>query len=314
MKIKVAFFGTPEFAANILKGIVKSDILDIVVVVSQPDRPIGRKQTLLPTPVKSEALDNNIEVLQPEKLKNNRDFHQYLQNLELDFMVVVAYGKIMPQSILDIPKYGSVNIHGSILPLYRGASPVQSAIKDGHKKTWLTLMYMSKKMDEWDIISISEVDILPSDTSIDIFQKFVDIWPGFLLSTLQDIVQGNSTRQIQDNNLTTYCWMISKEDGYVSFQNQSSEEIYNTFRAYQPWPWIYTFYNEKKIILEWVSLWEVSSENPGTLIKIDNKNYGIVCHDKKILHLHQVKPEWKKSMNVVDYINGEKDIVSSILD
>jgi len=304
--MKIGFFGTPQFAADILLGVLQSFPIEVSIVVSQPDRPVWRKQELIVTPVKQVALDNNIPVLQPLRLKDNRDFQQELIKRELDFIVVVAYGKIIPQSILDIPKYGCVNIHGSILPLYRGASPVQSAIKDGQKRTWLTTMYMNQKMDEGDILKIQEAVIDPEDTSIEVFQKFVQIGPKLLEETLTGIVQWNIQPVLQDHEKATYCHMISKTDGLVDFQTQTSQEIYNRFRAYQPWPGIYMMFNDKRLVLEKVTLWDDSWDDPGSFLQADTKNYGIVCADKKILLLHQVKPEWKKSMDIMSFVNGLK--------
>jgi len=308
--MKIAFFWTPQFAADILSGIFTYDDIEVALVVSQPDKAVGRKKQIVPTQVKKIALENSIEVLQPAKLKDNQEFQQKLTDLQLDFIVVVAYGKIIPQSILDIPKYGCINIHGSILPLYRGASPVQSAIKDGHTETGLTIMYMDKKMDEGDILEIQKVAIDPDDTSIDLFQKFVKIGPELLISTLAKIVSRDIQAQPQNHDDATYCHMISKEDGWVDFKKQPAQDIYNMFRAYQPWPGVFCYIDEKKLILEDISLGEVSDQETWTFIRIDKKTYGVVCVDKKILLLHQVKPEWKKSMDIVSFMNGNRGILN----
>jgi len=192
--MKIAFFGTPDFAWKILSWILEYSEIECVLVVSQPDKSVGRKRELSPTPVKQVAIDSGIEVIQPEKLgpslnslpKGEMWSQDVLQNLDLDFIVVVAYGKIIPQAILDIPKYGCINIHGSILPKYRWASPVQSAIKDGLSETWLTTMFMSAGMDEGDILKIAKVEIDKVDTSEDIFKKFVHIGPELLVNTLTE--------------------------------------------------------------------------------------------------------------------------------
>jgi len=237
--MKIAFFGTWDFSK----------------VVSQRDKPVGRKKEIIPTPVKQFALDHDIEVRQPKSLKIKPDstweaLLKELQSLDLDFIVVVAYGKIMPIEILDAPKYWSINLHGSILPLYRWASPIQASIKNGDKITGLTTMYMSAGMDEWDILKIEEVEIWSDENTLDIFAKFSDIWPNLMTSTLQEIIAGKLewTPQVDDD--ATYCWKISKEDGKVSFQKQTSAEIYNTYRAYTPWPGIFADYNGKKFTIE----------------------------------------------------------------
>lgn len=320
--ITVAFFGTPEFAWRILSWILEYSEIDCKLVVSQPDKAVGRKKQLQHTAVKKVAIKHQIEVLQPEKIKKNREFYEYLQSLELDFIVVVAYGKIMPKSILEIPKFGCVNIHGSILPKYRWASPVQAAVKSWDDTTWLTTMYMSQGMDEGDILQIQKVSIEPNDTSIDIFEKFVDIWPELLKETLEWIVSWDIKPVSQNHSQATYCGKISREDGEVSFQKQTSQEIYNTYRAYTPWPGIYTFFEEKRLALtptltQNLTLTLSSQEReqaPGQFIKISKNRYGIICSDKKILEIKQVKLEGKKSMDIWSFVNGNTQALEYIFE
>ncbi|MCH2188548.1 methionyl-tRNA formyltransferase, partial [Candidatus Gracilibacteria bacterium] len=248
--MKIAFFGTGDFSKNILADIYKKENIEIVCVVSQPDKPVGRKKILKPTPVHIFANENNIDLFQPKKLKEPIQnpppnlppikgegyLDDYLKSLDLDFIIVVAYGKIIPKSILDIPKYGCMNIHGSILPAYRGASPIQASIRDGNTKTGLTIMYMSEGMDEGDILKTQEVEIGPDDTSIDIFQKFEEIGPDLLIQTLDGVIQGKIDGIHQDDPQATYCGKISKEDGKIDFHTLSAKEIYARARAYTPWP------------------------------------------------------------------------------
>ena len=249
--MKIAFFWTWEFSKNILKNILESkNSLEVNLIVSQADKPIWRKKEIIPTPVKTLALEKNIEILQPEKLKNNEDFFEKLKSLDLDFIVVVAYGKIIPKDILDIPKFSCINIHGSLLPLYRWASPIQESIKNWDKKTWLTIMYMSEWMDEWDMLAKKEVNIDILDKTPDIFRKFEEFWAELLIKTLEKIISGELKWEKQDDSKATYCWKIDKKDGELDFKNQTAKEIYDRFRAYYPWPWIYSFYNWKKILIE----------------------------------------------------------------
>ncbi|MCP4524077.1 MAG: methionyl-tRNA formyltransferase, partial [Candidatus Gracilibacteria bacterium] len=186
--MKIAFFGTGEFSKNILKGIIDHSDIEISLVVSQPDKPIGRKKVLTPTAIKAYAEEKNIPVLQPEKVRANTDFFQSLRDLNLDFIVVVAYGKIVPIEVLESTHYGCINIHGSLLPLYRGASPIQESIKNGDKRTGLTIMYMSEGMDEGDILSTQEVEISPQYTTQNIFDIFENIGPILLIKTLNSII------------------------------------------------------------------------------------------------------------------------------
>jgi len=312
--MKIAFFGTWDFSKSILVWLHESWLFDIALVVSQRDKPVGRKKEISPTPVKQFALDNDIEVSQPKNLKITPDsvgqeLLKQLTSLDLDFIIVVAYGKIMPIEILDVPKYGSINLHGSILPFYRWASPIQASIKAWDTFTGLTIMYMSAGMDEGDILKIEEVEIWPDENTLDIFEKFSEIGPNLLTSTLQEIASGQLVWTPQIDEDATYCWKISKEDGKVSFQNQTSSEIYNTFRAYTPWPGIFADYNWKKFTIEDCELWEEVDNEIWSVVKVDKKTIWIVCKDNKLLILRQVKLEWKKSMDIKDFINGNKEFL-----
>ena len=184
--MKIAFFGTWEFSRNNLQWILKEWSIKVDLVVSQPDKPVWRKKIITATPVKILAEENNIKILQPEKLRNNTEFFKELE--WFDFIVVVAYWKIVPNEVLDAPKYGCINIHGSILPDYRWASPIQEAVKNWDKETWLTIMYMSPGMDEWDILDIKKVNIDKLDKTEDIFKKFEEIGTKLLIDTLNWIV------------------------------------------------------------------------------------------------------------------------------
>jgi methionyl-tRNA formyltransferase len=313
--MRIAFFWTGEFSKNIFEKIFAFENIEIPLVVSAPDKPVGRKQILEETPLKKSADLHNIKVLQPEKIRKNEEFFDRLRQLNLDFIVVVAYGKIVPKEILDIPKFWCINIHGSLLPLYRWASPIQEAIKRWDTKTWLTIMYMSEGMDEWDILTQEEIKIDIVDKATDIFKKFEEIGPRLLYDNLKKILNNEIIPQKQDEKRVNYCTKITKEEGKIDFKNQKAQEIYNRFRAYFPWPGIYTYFEEKKFDIEeccFCDSWEFeksfSGEQllPWKVLKIDKKTIGIVCADRKILILNQVKLEWKKSMDIVSFINGNK--------
>lgn len=308
--MRIAFFGTGEFSKNILEGILKDDSVDVCLVVSQPDKVVWRKRILTPTVVKEFARKKGIDVLQPERLKDNVDFAEKLESLDLDFAVVVAYWKILPGNLLDIPKYGFINIHGSILPAYRWASPIQESIKNWDKETGLTIMQMSEGMDEWNIFEIERVKIWKNDKTEDIFKKFEIIWPQLLLNTLRKIISWEKKSVIQDESKVSYCSKISKEYWEVDFKNENSDIIFNKYKSYYTWPWIYSYYNDKKINFEeieysdeiapWFDIWSV----------IKNwKQIWIVCRDNKILILKKIKLEWKKSMDILSFVNWNKDFL-----
>lgn len=314
--MKIAFFWTWDFSANIFNWILEKWNLEILLAVSQSDKPSWRKQEIIETPLKQIALKNNIEVLQPEKLKNNLVFIEKLKSLNLDFIIVVAYWKIIPLEILEIPKYWSINIHWSILPNYRWASPIQESLKNWDLKTWLTIMYMSEWMDEWDILKIQEIDIDILDKTTDIFKKFENIWVNLLIDTLKWIISWNIIWIKQDEKKASYCKKILKEDWKIDFEKETVTQIYNKYRAYSSWPGIYTYYKDKKFdIIEcffeenWLDfdenfqLWDVVEFEDHWL-----NNIWILCK-WGILILKKVKLEWKKEMSIKDFLNWNKNFL-----
>ncbi len=325
--IKIAFFWTWEFSKNILSSILKDFNwkIDVLLVISQPDKPVWRDKELQETPIKKFSLVNNIEVLQPESLRIKesdtemspwRQIIKKLKSLNLDFIVVVAYWKIIPKEILSIPKYGCINIHWSLLPKYRWASPIQESLKNWDKKTGLTIMYMSEWMDEWNILKIEEIDVDIVDKTTDIFNKFENIWANLLVSTLDWILNWKINWIEQDLSIATYCKKIEKKDWEIDFNNETVIQIYNKFRAYYPWPWIYTYYKWKKFDIkdcffeeneilfdDNFKLWDVVEFDVDWKEKI-----AIICI-WWLLILNKIKLEWKKEMSINDYINGNKDFL-----
>ena len=324
--MKIAFFWTWEFSANILAWILTYNSppargemaesqrgVEVLLTVSQPDKPFWRKQELMPTKVKEFSLSKWLNILQPEKLKNNQEFLDHLKSLDLDFIVVVAYGKIIPTSILEIPKYWCINIHWSILPSYRWASPIQESIKNWDKKTGLTIMYMSAWMDEWDILAIEEVEIGILDKTPEIFKKFENIWVDLLINTLNWVIDWKIKWQKQDDSKATYCKKIEKEMWKIDFEKENLLQIYNKFKAFYPWPWVFTNYEWKKFQItdlyfeendlffdEDFNLWDVVEfEDHG------QNNIWILCK-WWILILKKVKLEWKKEMDIFSFVNGNK--------
>jgi len=313
--MKIAYFGTWDFSKNILSGIIKNKDIDIKLVVSQADKPVWRKKEIIATPVKALALENKIKVMQPEKLKDNKEFFEELK--WLDFIVVVAYGKIVPKEVLEAPKYWCINLHWSILPKYRWASPIQESIKNWDTETWLTIMYMSEGMDEWDILDIQKTEISLKDKTPDIFKKFEDFGVKLLIKTLKKVKSSEIKWIKQKKSEATYCSKISKQDWEISFKLESAKKIYDKFRAYYPWPGIYSFYKWKKFSIEdcyfdeedkvfddeEFSFWDVIETEKGV-----EKNIWIICK-KWILIIKKVKLEWKKSMDILSFINWNKDFL-----
>lgn len=308
--MKIAFFWTGDFSKNILEWILKYKNIEVCLLVSQPDKPVWRKKILEKTQVRLFSEESDLSILQPNNLKNNLEFLEKLRFLDLDFAVVVAYWKIIPKNLLDIPKFGFINIHWSILPNYRWASPIQEAIKKWDTETGLTIMQMSAWMDEWNIFEIKKLEILQNDKTEDIYKKFEDIWAKLLINTLEKIVSSKIKSFPQDNEKATKCSKILKEDWKIDFLTEKAEDIYNKYRAYYPWPGIYCYYKQKKFNIEKCSFLNETgfSFKKWSIIK-NEKKIAIVCWDKKLLILEQIKLEWKKSMNILSFINWNRDFL-----
>ncbi len=318
--MKIAFFWTWHFSKNILNNILENKEFEVLLTVSQPDKAIWRKQEIEQTEVKKLSLEKNIKILQPEKLRNNEEFFLELRKLKLDFIVVVAYWKIVPNEVLTAAKYWAINIHGSLLPKYRWASPIQESIKNWDTKTWLTIMYMSQWMDEWDILAIKEVNIDILDKTKNIFKKFEEIWTELLTNTLKKVISWELKWIKQDDYLATYCSKIEKKDWEINFKEKTAKQIYDTFRAYSEWPWIYSYYNGKKISFEDCFYYDIDLEQDDELkiwdiIEIEdeynkkNKGIWVICK-KWIFIIKQIKLEWKKTMNINTFINWNKNFIN----
>jgi methionyl-tRNA formyltransferase len=311
--MRIGFFGTPSLSASVLQDLIDSSGIDVVFVVTNPDKPIGRSGDLQSTPVKNLAIEHNIPVYTPMSVRNSVEFFEILRSYDCDYFVVVAYGKIVPQEILDIPHRMCINIHGSMLPAYRWASPIQSVLIHGEKETGVTIMQMSIWMDEGDILKIRHIPIDSDETSSTLFEKFAKISGPTLVDTLRELQLWGITPLPQDSTLATYCKKIEKEDGLINW-NQSSIEIYHKWQAYTPWPGIYTTYENKRLLLEevWVSEIKIEEWKPGTVLKLENGMIWVVC-SHWVLTLQRVKLEWKKSQSIHDFINGNQGFISTVL-
>lgn len=240
-RIRIGFFGTPELAASVLRDIIADSRFLVTCVVTNPDKPVGRSKESRPSPVKANAMEHQIPVMTPLKIRGNTQFFDELRAYQCDYFVVVAYGKILPQELLDIPSVLSVNVHGSILPKYRGASPIQSALLAGEKQTGVTIMQMSAGMDEGAMLAVHTIDIAPDETSKTLFEKFAKVSGQVLCETLVSHFAGNIFPQEQKHEEATYCQKIEKTDGQIDW-NESALKIYRKWQAYTPWPGIFTYF------------------------------------------------------------------------
>ncbi|HRY36323.1 MAG TPA: methionyl-tRNA formyltransferase [Candidatus Magasanikbacteria bacterium] len=292
---KIVFFGTQEFAKGILESLLNDSDFEVVGVFTQPDKPVGRKQEIQMSPVKILALEKNIPIFQPESLKNYE-----MPNLGADLNIVCQYGLIIPQTVLDSAKHGSINIHTSLLPKYRGASPIQSAILNGEKETGTTIMLMDSKMDHGPILMQEKITIDPDDTYLTLSDKMLPTASTLLLNTIKDYLKGIVKPQEQDHDKAILCKMFTREDGKIDF-NKSAQEIYNQFRGFYVWPGVFTFFGDKRVKLLNIKPVEKKSE-PGKFIT-ENGRLFIGCADGAI-EIFKLQPEGKNPMTAEAFVNG----------
>ena len=294
---KIVFMGTPDFAVGVLKKLIDNNY-NVVLVVSQPDKEVGRKHILTKTPVKQVALDNNIEVFQPGKIRND---YKKILDIKPDIIITCAYGQIIPEELLNLPEYGCINVHASLLPKYRGGAPIHWAKINGDEKTGVTIMYMDKTMDTGDIISVKELVIKDEDTAESLFDKLSIMGADLLIETLPSIFNKSNKRIPQNNDNATYAYNIKREDEKIDF-NTDGQSIINKIRGLYSFP----LANFKIDDTEYKIL-DASFEKKNVLepckIEVTKKTFGITCIDG-IIYLNKIKPFGKKEMNIIDFLNG----------
>lgn len=296
--MKIVFMGTPDFAVNVLQGLI--DNYDVVGVVSQPDKKIGRHQVLTNTPVKELALKYDIPVFQPVKI---REDYEDILNLNPDLIVTCAYGQIIPKAILDYPRLGCINVHASLLPKLRGGAPIHKSIIDDYGTTGVTIMYMDVKMDSGDIISQREVKILDSDNLESLHDKLSEVGTSLLLDTLPSIIDGSNSRTKQNEDEVTYAYNIKREEEHIDF-SKTSREVFNLIRGLCPVPSSNAILDEKemKIYKSTISSKNYNGEY-GEIVDITKEGLVVKTGDAAII-LTEVKPFGKKKMDANSYVNG----------
>ena len=306
--LKVVFMGTPDFAVPILNNLIKDT--NVILVVSQPDKMVGRKQQIRKTPIKLLAEKNNIEVFQPNKI---REDYQKIIDLKPDIIITCAYGQIIPKVLLDLPKLGCINVHASLLPKLRGGAPLHHALIDGYQKTGITIMYMDEKMDSGDIIAQEEYLIKDTDNVGTLHDALSKIGADLLIKTLPSIIKGTNKRIKQSETDVTYAYNIKREDEHLDF-NKTCKEIYNQVRGLNPWPLanIIIADQEMKVIECEYKLKKV--DEVAKIVEINKDNIGISAQDG-IIYLKKIKPFSKKIMSTKDYLNGtdKNKLINSII-
>ena len=309
--MRIIFMGTPEFAVPALDALIHS-VHQIVGVFVQPDEPAGRGRIVLPPPVKKLALQHHLTVHQPRSLRGTCELER-LTSLRADVAVIAAYGKMLPESFLQVPPYGFLNVHASLLPRHRGPSPIAAAILAGDEVTGVTIMMVTKKMDTGPILSQRRVPILPQDTTGSLFQKLSGLGADLLMETLPQWLSGKLTPQPQDNDQATYCRMITKEDGLVDWR-LPAVELWRRVRAFQPWPGCYTTWQGNTVkIIEAVPL---SGEGvPGKVVAMSDEPEAPVgvYAGAGILGLVRVQLEGKRVMSAAEFVRGQRDFIGAQL-
>lgn len=296
--IRIVFMGTPEFASNVLKGLVENNY-NIVGVVSQPDKEVGRKRILKPSPVKEMALNYGLKVLTPVKIR--KEYEEVL-SLEPDLIITCAYGQIIPKELLDYPKYKCINTHGSLLPKGRGGAPIQRSIMNGEDKTGITIMFMNEKMDEGDILYQEEMPIDIHDTNATLFNKLSNLALDMLLKFLPEYIKGNYKAIKQDNAEATYTYNITKEEEFISF-NEDVKKVYDHIRGLLDNPGAYFVANDKKYKLISVDFEYCNDTDAGLIRGLEN-NYFRIDAINGFIKVLKIKPEGKNEMDARSFFNG----------
>lgn len=307
--MKIVFMGTPDFSVNVLNGLI--DNYEVSLVVTQPDKEVGRKKEIKFSPVKEVALKNNIEVFQPKRIKED---YQRIIDINPDMIVTCAYGQILPKVLLDLPKYGAINVHASLLPKLRGGSPIHHALIDDYSTTGVTIMYMVEKMDAGDIISQKETIITDEDNLESLHDRLSLIGTELLLETIPNIVDGNINLVKQNEEEVTFSYNISREEELLDF-NDTKRNIFNKIRGLSPFPGAYT-YLDKKIFKIYKSIItdKVDSSKNGTIIDIDKEGIFLKVNDG-VIKLLEIQVEGKKKMDASLYLQGKnkEDLIGKVL-
>lgn len=298
----IVFMGTPDFSVPVLKQLIK-DGYDVIGVVTQPDRPVGRKKVLTPPPVKVEALKHKIPIYQPEKIRHSEELEAIIA-LKPDLIVTAAFGQVLPKKLLDAPKYGCINVHASLLPELRGGAPIHYAILQGKEKTGITIMYMAEKLDAGDILTQVEVPILEEDNVGTLHDKLSIAGSRLLSETLPKLLKGeiSSIPQIEED--ATFAYNIKREQEKIDW-TKSGEEIFNHIRGLNPWPGAFTTLNQNVIKL-WKSVKVPISvrELPGKIVEVDHDGFIVATGNQTAVKIMELQPAGKKRMTAEQFLRG----------
>ena len=312
--MKIVFMGTPDFAEKSLEAVYNAGH-EILAVVTNPDRPKGRGMKMVASPVKEFSISKDLKIYQPEKVRKNVEFIEEIKELKPDVICVVAYGKILPKEILEIPKEGCINVHGSLLPKYRGAAPIQWAVINGEKVTGVTTMYMDVGMDTGDMILKEETEIAPDETTGELWDRLAKIGADLLVKTLEQIENKTAPRIPQGEDFSM-APMLDKEMSKIDWESKTAQEIKNLVRGLNPIMGTYAYLNGKKIKIWKVDVVEADNENVknGTVLKSDSKDGLYIKAKDGVIKVLEIQGENAKRMNIQDFLRGNQIEVGSIFE
>lgn len=294
---RVVFMGTPDFSVPVLEKLIENT--NVVLVVTKKDAYVGRKKVLTESPIAICAHEHNIEVYKPNKLKED---YEYILNKKPDIIITCAYGSIVPKVVLDYPSYGCINVHASLLPKYRGASPIVASILNGEKETGITIMYMDEGIDTGNIIMSRSIEIEDNDNSLSLSNKLSLLGANLLIDTLPKIFEGDNFDIPQDNEEATYVGMLKREDEHIDFNN-SVENIKNQVRAFSPEPYAFIIIDDTEYKISEVEIKKCDVSKIGIIVEVNKDSFGITAKDG-IVYIKRIKPSGKKEMSVKDFFNG----------
>jgi methionyl-tRNA formyltransferase len=299
--MKLVFCGTPEFAVPTLEAVIVAGH-EVRLVVTQPDRAAGRGMELQAPPVKRFALERGIPVVQPEKIKNNPEFRALLEEIAPDAILVVAYGRIIPQWMLDLPRFGNINLHGSLLPKYRGAAPIQWAVASGEVVTGVTTMRLDAGLDTGDMLLAQVVPIGREETASDVYGTLAPVGAQLMVKTLNGLECGTIFPQAQDHSLATLAPILTREHGGIDF-SRTAKQVHDRWRGFHPWPGAHTMLRGKKLIVHRIHLTEHSGGEAGVVV-VNGDLLMVGCGDGAMLCLDEVQMEGKKRMGAAEFLRG----------
>jgi methionyl-tRNA formyltransferase len=302
--VKLVFCGTPQFAVPTLEAVIAAGH-EIALVVTQPDRGAGRGMELQAPPVKRVAVEHGLPVAQPEKIRSNAEFRALLEGIRPDAILVVAYGRIIPQWMLDLPRFGCINLHGSLLPKYRGAAPIQWAVANGELVTGVTTMRLDAGLDTGDLLLAQVVPVALEETAADVYEGLAAVGAGLMVETLCGLADGSLYAQAQDHSLATLAPILKREDGLIDF-SRTAKQVYDRWRGFQPWPGAHTLLRGKKLIVHRMRLVERSLGAEECMLVVQGDSMLVGCGEGTMIALDEVQMEGKRRMSAAEFLHGHQ--------